>query len=434
MDNINDNNVNNKGEYSDYFGMNGNSNEDLNNETIKDVNYEEVNNSNTIYNGDSNNNNINKEKKYKNVESKNRKGGKIAALIAGALVCAMLGGTIGGAGVYYLTKNNNSSLGGSKKSISYDPPTFTSATSKDGVLSATEAVKRISPAVVGVAVKSISRNSFLDIKEQDGIGSGFIINEEGYVVTNYHVINGASEVKIILNDGKEVNAKVINYDADQDIAVVKITDKMKVPGVAVLGNSDALQAGEDVIAMGNPLGKEFSQTVTKGVVSSADRVIKTEKGVDTHYIQTDTAINPGNSGGPLINAKGEVIGINSAKKVGEGIEGIGFSIPINKVRERLDVLSKPILKLGIVIRDIDDKTAKANGLEEGVYVREIEEFSAAEKAGLKIGDLIVKVDGKRIKTSKELNDLKNKHKEGEVVNLAVIRDNKEVNIQIKLQS
>ncbi len=186
--------------------------------------------------------------------------------------------------------------------------------------------------------------------------------------------------------------------------------------------------------MGNPLGKEFSQTVTKGVVSSANRIVKSESGTDIHYIQTDTAINPGNSGGPLINSKGEVVGINAAKKVGSGIEGIGFSIPINEVKGRLGVLSKPLLKMGIGIKDIDANIAKQYDLEEGIYISEVSNFSSAEKAGLKRGDVIIKFDGKRIKTSKELNDLKEKHKEGDVVNMVVVRDNKEVNIQIKLQS
>ncbi len=268
----------------------------------------------------------------------------------------MLGGVIGAGGVYYAFKNsipvskleNNSNT-------SANPPEFKG---EDGALTVPQVVEKVTPAVVGVSTKSLVRDQFFNVKEQEGLGSGFIINEEGYVVTNYHVINGAQEVKVIFSDGKEVNAKVINYDAERDIAVIKITDDVKMPGIAQLGDSSTVKAGEEVIAIGNPLGKEFSSTVTKGIVSSPNRKMKTENGNVLDYIQTDATINPGNSGGPLINSKGEVIGINTAKKVGEDIEGIGFAIPINEVKTRLGSLSKPILKLGITARTVTPELAK----------------------------------------------------------------------------
>ena len=367
----------------------------------------------------------------KNKKVKKKSGFKRGiALIAGAVIVAILGGAIGAGGVYCAFKNSIPvSTLENNSNTSVNPPAFKG---EDGALTVPQVVEKVTPAVVGVSTKSLVRDQFFNVKEQEGLGSGFIINEDGYVVTNYHVINGAQEVKVIFSDGKEVNAKVVNYDAERDIAVIKITDDVKMPGIAQLGDSSTVKAGEEVIAIGNPLGKEFSSTVTKGIVSSPNRKMKTENGNVLDYIQTDAAINPGNSGGPLINSKGEVIGINTAKKVGEDIEGIGFAIPINEVKTRLGSLSKPILKLGITARTVTPELAKENKLEEGVYVVGVQEFSPAEKAGLKIGDLIVEFGGKRVKTLEELNQVKSQYNDGDSVPVEIIRDGKKVNLNLTL--
>lgn len=377
-----------------------------------------------------------KSSKESNDNSKNKKVKKKSgfkrgiALVAGAFIVAILGGAIGAGGVYYAFKNSIPvSTLENNSNTSVNPPAFKG---EDGELTVPQVVEKVTPAVVGVSTKSLVRDQFFNVKEQEGLGSGFIINEDGYVVTNYHVINGAQEVKVIFSDGKEVNAKVVNYDAERDIAVIKITDDVKMPGIAQLGDSSTVKAGEEVIAIGNPLGKEFSSTVTKGIVSSPNRKMKTENGNVLDYIQTDAAINPGNSGGPLINSKGEVIGINTAKKVGEDIEGIGFAIPINEVKTRLGSLSKPILKLGITARTVTPELAKENKLEEGVYVVGVQEFSPAEKAGLKIGDLIVEFGGKRVKTLEELNQVKSQYNDGDSVPVEIIRDGKKVNLNLTL--
>lgn len=377
-----------------------------------------------------------KSSKESNDNSKNKKVKKKSgfkrgiALVAGAVIVAILGGAIGAGGVYYVFKNSIPvSTLENNSNTSVNPPAFKG---EDGALTVPQVVEKVTPAVVGVSTKSLVRDQFFNVKEQEGLGSGFIINEDGYVVTNYHVINGAQEVKVIFSDGKEVNAKVVNYDAERDIAVIKITDDVKMPGIAQLGDSSTVKAGEEVIAIGNPLGKEFSSTVTKGIVSSPNRKMKTENGNVLDYIQTDAAINPGNSGGPLINSKGEVIGINTAKKVGEDIEGIGFAIPINEVKTRLGSLSKPILKLGITARTVTPELAKENKLEEGVYVVGVQEFSPAEKAGLKIGDLIVEFGGKRVKTLEELNQVKSQYNDGDSVPVEIIRDGKKVNLNLTL--
>lgn len=367
----------------------------------------------------------------KNKKVKKKSGFKRGiALIAGAVIVAILGGAIGAGGVYCAFKNSIPvSTLENNSNTSVNPPAFKG---EDGALTVPQVVEKVTPAVVGVSTKSLVRDQFFNVKEQEGLGSGFIINEEGYVVTNYHVINGAQEVKVIFSDGKEVNAKVINYDPERDIAVIKITDDVKMPGIAELGDSSTVKAGEEVIAIGNPLGKEFSSTVTKGIVSSPNRKMKTENGNVLDYIQTDAAINPGNSGGPLINSKGEVIGINTAKKVGEDIEGIGFAIPINEVKTRLGSLSKPILKLGITARTVTPELAKENKLEEGVYVVGVQEFSPAEKAGLKIGDLIIEFGGKRVKTLEELNQAKSQYNDGDSVPVEIIRDGKKVDLNLTL--
>ncbi|MFY8260028.1 S1C family serine protease [Clostridium perfringens] len=367
----------------------------------------------------------------KNKKVKKKSGFKRGlVLVAGAVIVAILGGAIGAGGVYYAFKNSIPvSTLENNSNTSVNPPAFKG---EDGALTVPQVVEKVTPAVVGVSTKSLVRDQFFNVKEQEGLGSGFIINEDGYVVTNYHVINGAQEVKVIFSDGKEVNAKVVNYDAERDIAVIKITDDVKMPGIAQLGDSSTVKAGEEVIAIGNPLGKEFSSTVTKGIVSSPNRKMKTENGNVLDYIQTDAAINPGNSGGPLINSKGEVIGINTAKKVGEDIEGIGFAIPINEVKTRLGSLSKPILKLGITARTVTPELAKENKLEEGVYVVGVQEFSPAEKAGLKIGDLIVEFGGKRVKTLEELNQVKSQYNDGDSVPVEIIRDGKKVNLNLTL--
>lgn len=340
--------------------------------------------------------------------NRKRKGG-MAKYIALALICSLCGGGVGSGITYYLV-NKNVPLNKSSNNIVADPVSF----AKDNTaLSAADIYKKVAPAVVMISTKSIQSVNGWFQQETEGMGSGFIINTDGYILTNYHVINGAKEVTVTLSDGQEVTASVVNYDSDKDIAMIKLNGNVEVPGVVELGNSDALQPGEEVVAIGNPLSKELSSTLTKGIVSALNRSVETQSGVNTNLIQTDAAINSGNSGGPLINTKGEVIGINTLK-ASNGAEGIGFAIPINDVKEKIDSLSKPILNLGVSIRVIDEAMSKQLNMEEGLYIVEVNEFSPAEKSGLRGGDLIVKVDGKRIKTFEELQEIKNS-KEEEIV-------------------
>lgn len=206
--------------------------------------------------------------------------------------------------------------------------------SSSGNLSTEEIVKKVSPAVVTVQVSTGVNNSYSNSAQQ-GIGTGFIVSKDGNIVTNYHVIEGASKVSVIFNNGKEVSAKVIAVNEKDDLAILDVDDSVEMPGIAKLAENDNLNAGQEIITIGNPLGKEFSGTVTKGIISSTSRTVSMN-GEQKEFIQIDAAINPGNSGGPLINLKGEIIGVNTAKKSGENIEGMGFSIKIAKVREMIN--------------------------------------------------------------------------------------------------
>ena len=346
--------------------------------------------------------------------------------IAAVIVCTLCSGFIG-SGVTYLALKDNLK---ETKTINVNPSKFDT---KNEALSATEAYNKVAPAAVVVSTKSVTQGYFMQTQEVEGIGSGFIINEEGYILTNYHVIQGAQEISVTLSNDVTTTAQVVNYDENQDVAMIKITDEnVEIPATVELGDSDALQPGEEVIAIGTPLSTELSSTVTKGIISATSRSVAVESGVTMNLIQTDAAINAGNSGGPLVNTKGEVVGINSSKISGEAVEGIGFSIPINDIKDKIESLSKPILNLGISVRTIDEALSKQLNMEQGLYVVEVTEFSSAEKAGLKAGDIIVKADGNRITTFDEFKAVKNGKEEGDEISLEVIRNGESKTINVKL--
>lgn len=369
----------------------------------------------------------NKKKKKKRI--------RMLGKVAGLLIITMAGGLFGSGITYSLMKNNISSIS-PKEITSTIPQSFTSSTSD--AMSAADVFNKVAPAVVIVSTKSSASNGFTS-GEVEGMGSGFIINEDGDILTNYHVIGNAKEITVTLSDKTEVPATVVNYDQEKDIAMIKLKEGTKVPAVAELGDSDEVYPGAEVIAIGTPLSKDFAQTLTKGVISGNNRAIEGENGTKMNLIQTDAAINPGNSGGPLVNAKGQVIGINSMKigsqaaGTSTSVEGIGFAIPINEVKSKIDALSKPALNLGIQIRELDSDTAKKYDLTEGIYVASVDEYSPAEKAGLKIGDIIVKADGKSAKTFKELKDIKDAKNAGDTINIEVIRDKKTIDLSVVLQ-
>lgn len=311
---------------------------------------------------------------------------------------------------------------------------------------ATAVAKKVSPSIVGITVEYKVNSMFGGSSTSQGSGSGIIVSSDGYILTNNHVVNStssssyyqiteATKVTVKLyNDDTEYAATVVGSDSQTDLAVLKI-DKTGLTA-AELGDSDSVQVGEFAMAIGNPLGLE--NTVTCGIVSAKNREVQdSDTGITYTLIQTDAAINSGNSGGALVNADGKVIGINTLKLSGTGVEGIGFAIPINSTIDVYNELktngkiSRPYIGIGGV--DITETLAKQNNLVIGVYIKTIDNFSAAEKAGLKIGDVIIEADGTKITTMDELNAIKNKHAVGDKMTLKINRDGKEKEIILTLQ-
>jgi serine protease Do len=272
-------------------------------------------------------------------------------------------------------------------------------------------------------------------EERHALGSGFILSKDGYVITNNHVVEGADEVIVKNSEGEEFTAEVIGTDAKLDLALLKI--EAKGLRSVKLGDSDKLRVGDWVVAIGNPFGLE--QTVTAGIVSAKGRVIGA--GPYDNFIQTDAAINPGNSGGPLFNAKGEVIGINTAiySRSG-GNNGIGFAIPINLAHSVFDELREhgrvQRARLGVMIRDIDKETMKALGLKNrhGALIPQVEAGSAADKAGIQAGDVIVRIDEHQIKQAHDLPIRVANHKPGDRVKVEIIRDGKSMVIPVVVEA
>lgn len=267
--------------------------------------------------------------------------------------------------------------------------------------------------------------------KQRSLGSGFIIDKDGYIVTNNHVIANADEIKVKLNSGKEYDAKIIGRDPSTDIALIKIKADSSY-SVVKLGDSDALKVGEWVVAIGNPFGLEH--TVTAGIVSAKGRVIGS--GPYDDFIQTDASINPGNSGGPLINMKGNVIGINTAI-IASG-QGIGFAVPVNMAKEVIKQLKEEgeVTRgwLGVGIQDINDEMSEYYGIKDkkGVLVSKVFPGDPADKAGIKTKDIIIEVNGQKIISSHELTRTIANFHVGEKVKIKVLRDGKEKTFTVKI--
>lgn len=361
---------------------------------------------------------------------------KILSYIMVGVLCTSIGGVASSVATIKYLNGKNVAASSSVPSTSSKTESSAIKTSSNTVpLSVANIAKQVGPAVVGVSTKSVTSVDMFGFPEsEEGMGSGIIFNEDGYILTNYHVVNGAKQITVIFNngtEGKEIPAKLVNYNPSMDLAVIKLTENVKVPAVAEFGDSDSLQVGDPAIAIGNPLGKQFLGTVTAGVISAVNREVSVD-GQKQKYIQTDAAINPGNSGGALVNTYGQVIGINTAKIGGSQIEGLGFAIPINAVKPLIDSLTKPILKIGISALNIDEKLSKEHDIPVGVYIQQVEGFSPAEKAGLVPGDVVVKFDGKKVKTVQEINELKQKHSAGDSVEIEISRDGKDKKLTLKL--
>lgn len=313
-----------------------------------------------------------------------------------------------------------------------------------GELTVAQIAKKVGPSIVGIkmSVPNTRQSPFYSSRSStsDSEGSGIIFTEDGYIITNYHVVqyadpkNGAANtaLTVYLPDKREAKAKFIGGDSENDLAVIKI-DLTNLPA-AELGDSSEVEVGDPAVAIGNPLGMEFAGSVTYGVISALNRQLKTGDNSLT-LIQTDAAINPGNSGGALVNKKGQVIGINSAKISVEGIEGLGFAIPMNTAKPIVDQLKtygyvkgKPLI--GISAQEVTAEISRMYDLPVGVYISEVTQGGAAEAAGIHKGDVLVKLDGSKIESMADLDAVKKNHKAGDTVSAVVSRDGKEVTLSI----
>lgn len=397
--------------------------------------------------------NTNNMKTIKSEKEKTKLGfgkGFVIPFVSGVLGCSIVIGTCFGVPSIreYLLGNNSNNT--SNSPINLDSGYVSQTSLSNYSDTAVYAANKILPSIVGIQVEYNVNSMFSMFGRQTqtstatASGSGIIISDDGYILTNNHIVattssdsyyevSEATKVTVTLfNDETEYEAKIIGKDEQTDLAVIKI-EKTGL-SKAEFADSDNIKVGEFAMAVGNPLGMQSS--ITCGVVSAVNREVTESDGKKFTLIQTDAAINSGNSGGALVNSEGKVIGINTLKLSGTGIEGMGFAIPINSTTDitsqliQYSKVKRPYI--GITGIDLNEQTAKTYNLVVGVYVRSVEEFSAAEKAGVKNGDVIIEVEGKKITTMDELNEIKNSHKIGDEIKIKVNRNGEEKELTITL--
>lgn len=331
---------------------------------------------------------------------------------------------LGFGGGYFANKVNTSTSGSLNITKTSNSGTTTTASSTSKANSTSEIVKKTADSVVEISTESVVTGSFAQQYVQQGAGSGVIISQDGYILTNNHVINGANSVKVRLRDGTEYDATIIGSDSDNDIALLKVSATGLSP--ATFGDSNSLAVGDYVVAIGNPLG-ELGGTVTDGIISALARKVTIE---DTQMtlLQTNAQVNPGNSGGGLFNANGELVGIVNAKQSATEVEGIAFAIPINNVLDILSDLKEygyvtGKVDLGIDFTDItSDETAFYYGVNQtGCYVLSVDSGSNAEKAGVTRGDLVTKVNDTDVSSSSDITTALEKAEVGDTVTFTVSR-------------
>ncbi|HEX6035064.1 MAG TPA: trypsin-like peptidase domain-containing protein [Anaerolineales bacterium] len=367
----------------------------------------------------------------------------ILLVIAVAGFSALTGALAGGAIVYRTLQAGSNNLPGPIQEIlpANAPDQTLTLNTTDIETSITQAVEKVGPAVVTVVGTIPSQFTFFGpTGDQTVSGTGFFVSDQGYILTNNHVVEGAQEVTIILSDGTEQQATIVGTDIYSDIAVLKT--KGNIPAVAKLGNSDVLKPGESVIAIGSPLGN-FKNTVTVGVVSATGRAIDTGNGyMIEDLIQTDAAINHGNSGGPLVNLAGEVVGINTlvvrSTDSGGVAEGLGFAIPVNTAQAvAQQIIEKGYFArpyLGISFQPINPGIAARYNLpaEWGVYITQVAENSPASVAGLQQGDIITRIGDVSIDETHSYVNALFDYKPGDQITLGIVRGNDTVQVNVTL--
>ena len=396
-------------------------------------------------------------KEFKEIKSKKEKSsktgfGKTVAIpfLSGVLGAGIVLGTcfgVPGIRNTLLKTESNDSVSTSTTSTSSGQINTTQISLEEYSATGIGVAQKILPSIVGIRVEFPVNSIFLNQSGSTATaeGSGIIISEDGYILTNNHVVSSASsssyyslgeasKISVYLyNDSTAYEASIVGTDEETDLAVIKI-DKTGLTA-AELGDSDSVAVGEFAMAVGNPLGMQSS--ITAGVISGVNREVTDSDGKTFTVIQTDAAINSGNSGGALVNSQGQVIGINTLKVSATGVEGMGFAIPINSAKPiyedliQYNKVRRPYI--GISGRDLDQATAQRNNLVEGVYVVSVEEFSAAEKAGIKAGDVIIRADGTDVKTMDELKEVKNTHNIGDQMTIVVNRNGEEKELTLTLQ-
>lgn len=367
-----------------------------------------------------------------NYEQRQKRSRSYPSYILVGLISAIIGGLITSLVSPMLMSNNNNTPGnylGRNQEINITP--------KDELTSVEAVAKKSMQSVVGITMTETVGDAFFGQKQVQGVGSGIIVDSKGYILTNSHVIgDGAAEdIIVMFEDGEKKPGKVVWFEKALDLAIVKVEGN-NYPA-ADIGDSDELNIGELAVAIGNPLGLDFERTVTAGIISGLNRTIQVNPyNKVENLIQTNAAINSGNSGGPLLNGVGEVIGINTLKL--KAAEGLGFAIPINIVKPIIDQVVKEGKYTSVYIGIGGDSVVKYRaagidvGSETGIVVSEVEPGSPADNAGIGKMDVIVSLDGKKLDTLESLRKEMYKYKPGDTVKFGVLRDGKEVNIELTL--
>ena len=361
------------------------------------------------------------------------KGFLAVCMILTMLVSSLLGAFFGGA-----FSGNNAGTSDKSSAAEQDEDSKSPLAVSDGTgseMTISDVIDMNADSVVEILVSGTARNYFGQMQLTEGAGSGVIVREDGYIVTNYHVISGANKVQVTLHNGETYPASIVGGNSDQDIAIIKVNAKgLKA---ATLGDSSTVSVGDTAVAIGNPLG-QLGGTATAGIISALDRTLEIE-GRQLTLLQTDAAINGGNSGGGLFNSKGELIGIVDAKSSGVGIEGLAFAIPINAVAEDINdiiengkISTRPVV--GITITDVSEENAPYYQLDTpGVYIAQVTGENA-QKAGFQVQDRIISFEGEEIETSQQFIAAVKKHKAGDTVTVVVSRSGQEIEIKTVLEA
>jgi putative serine protease PepD len=359
---------------------------------------------------------------------------------AGWLVAALIGAVVGAlvaASVVAITDNDGSttSAAGGSSTAAQQSRNNTSSVARPADIQGI--LRKIEPAVVSINTRGFSESDLFGVAPQQGAGTGIVISADGLVLTNAHVIAGATSIKVRTIDGKVRDGRVLGAVTTADVALVKMKDASNLQ-TATLGRSSKLVVGDDVVAVGNALGLGGDPTVTLGIVSALGRSIDTDNGRLEGVIQTDAAINPGNSGGPLVNSDGEVVGVNTA--IAGQAQNIGFAIAIDTIKPIIDRLEAggdtSQAFLGVSSLTVDQQVAQQLGLsiEKGALVRDVTPGSPAENAGIRPGDVVTKLDGKDIASSDDLVAAVRGHKPGDAVEVTVDRQGQRRTVKVELGS